>query len=179
MGHCVGLQSGHRWKALRLAFEPYFTNYQVCQIEDILSFQVKAWFTELVDKQFSDTNPTSVTIEALDLFKLLPFKVISLACFGELLFDATNFERLLKLVSLHDKVFANATFSKLGKYSFFSYIPWLSINKELRQYKREWENLCLDFLKISNENGITSIATETFVSVQSGKITNDEWLQSM
>lgn len=170
---------GERWVAIREAFEPHFTFRIVKDLRDIIESQVDDWSRNLcqtLGSQLKDQQ--SFQIEALEATKLLPFKIVSLVCFGELLKDGNNMHTLLSLVALHDQVFANATFNEFAKFYGYRYLPWTNANKDLTAYKTKWKSFCHHMVSSSKSQGYSSPAVETYSYVGS-KISEEEWLQSI
>ena len=148
-------------------------------MHEVIEQQVLHWSKDLFNPSFQDESLVqSCQHETLATCKLLPFKIISFICFGELLGEDSNLEILLSLVELHDKIFASATFNKWARYYGYQFLFYTQDNKNLKDYKSKWRDFCIHMVESSRRQGITTPVTESYAHVESNNITEDEWLES-
>lgn len=148
-------------------------------MQSVIKHHVLQWSKSLYTSTYkNEKSGLFCEHEALEACKLLPFKIVSFVCFGELLEEASNLDVLLSLIGLHDKIFAAATFNNWAKYDFYQFLVWTNDNKNLAEYKNRWREFCIHMVGSSREQCISTPVTETYVHVENGDITENEWLES-
>lgn len=111
---------------------------------------------------------------------LLPFRIIAVACFGELVLQENNYTRLWSLVELHERILQTAALSRVTRWSFYELLFWTKPNREMTEFQTAFTAFCLDMVNQAREDSSmeSSPASTQYCQVEAGCITLAEWIQS-
>lgn len=84
MGECLGVQNGQTWKTMRKAFEPHFSHKSAMAFVKTMNDQIDLWVKDL------GAGNNEFAVETGAVTRVLPFKIIAIALYGEVMNDAVG-----------------------------------------------------------------------------------------
>ncbi|KAI0159700.1 cytochrome P450 [Xylariaceae sp. FL1272] len=175
MGVCAGAQNGAVWKAIRKVFDPYFSHEAAMKFADTFESELVRWREELAPK--AGKTATNFTVEATTACRILPFKLIAQACYGEVLTDAM-FAELLELNELHEKVMMTSWFGSSTRSKLYCMLP-TQHKRDMDEFVTRWADYNLRAARECNAKGIRCPVGEMHAEVVKGTISEDNWLQTI
>lgn len=169
LGKCVGAIDGQRWTLLRGIFDPHFTHRVSLSLGSAMLDLVEDWAEALVSG-----GQACLDVEAVDATSKLPFKIISLAIFGPVVLERSNFERLWDMVKMHEEIFQYAALHRWAKHAAYQALFWTRPNRIMAQFQRDFARFCLDMVA----QDPLSPASDMYLRVQDKTMTMDEFTQS-
>ena len=198
LGHCVGLVSGSRWRALRGVTETAFSRTAVRQYTSCVGELTAKYLDglEYDGKRQSESGriggqsrvPEGLLHPVSDL-KFLPFLIIARIIYDPL--PATLLDQLFDLAPIRETVFRDVIAGGISRFWISKYVP-LASNKLLREYKLRWaafNDSARSYAAVrmtertSDEIGMSKTENvpvlEMFKSVDSGELSREELLQTL
>lgn len=84
LGVCVGVQNGQKWKDLRKVFDPHFSHKSAMGFMKTFAAEILRWRQEIAA---SGGEMGDFVVDATSCCRILPFKLIALACYGSVMTD--------------------------------------------------------------------------------------------
>lgn len=178
LGQCIGAQSGPKWRTTRFHFDPHFAYSAAFQFRGVFAVEITKWLQDLRDSsQVVEKSSSSFSIDAAEACRVLPFKLIACACFGELLTDAT-FAELLKLNTTHERLMATTFFSPRTTSKLFGLLPFAE-TRAMSTYKKDWEMFNMRIIHTARKTGLYCPAERIYEAVDKVAISKAEYLQTI
>ncbi|KAI9723332.1 MAG: hypothetical protein M1812_001215 [Candelaria pacifica] len=179
LGQSVGIASTHKWRAMRAHFNPEFSHSAATNLTSTFTKEVKAWMDEL------PKNPAVVAqggdkfvVDAATACKILPFRLVAIACYGDMLTDET-FKQLLSFNKIHEKLMGQAVFGKLTCSKLYGMLP-TKAKKQMDRYEKEWRDFNIDIVKNARETDTRCPAEKIYAGFElSPEVSEAEFLETI
>lgn len=140
LGKCVGVQNGETWHTMRRHMNPHVAFSTASSM--VASFQTvfQQWATNIGnDSMVAEKTDAGFYVDGLAACRQLPFKLISMALYGNMLTDEV-FDRLWDLNTVHETITHSAFLEKLPTMWFYRWLPTKQ-NRAMEKYETDWKAL--------------------------------------
>ncbi|KAK8093323.1 cytochrome P450, partial [Apiospora hydei] len=173
MGQCAGVVNDDLWRSIRTVFDPHFSHQCAKAFLDPMRRELSRWRDQLP----AVPGRADFVVEALEACRILPFKIIALSLYRDVLTDEM-FDELLQLNVVHDKVLLTTWFGRRERSSFYNMLPTMAKNN-MGTFEVEWEAYNLKVVRIATEKCIACPVKDMYEQVKAGTIGTANWLHTI
>ncbi|KAI9701261.1 MAG: hypothetical protein M1836_001931 [Candelina mexicana] len=174
-----GIASGNKWRAMRAHFNPEFSHAAATKLMTTFTKELKTWINELPrDSAVVAQDGDSFVVDAATACRILPFRLIAIACYGDMLTDEV-FEKLLYFNVVHEKLMGQAVFGKWTCSRIYGMLP-TKAKKQMDKYEKEWRDFNVDLVKKARETNTRCPAEKIYNGFESNpEISEAEFLETI
>lgn len=172
LGKCVGLISGHEWRAVRTGLETPFTRRNAAEHVDLIQDWVKRHMTE----RWQYSRLSEGLLDPAEDLKMLPFWIVAEVFYGKL--SPQQIHDLRGLAELREDLFKIVIDGGLPRFSFSRYLPTRA-NKDLARFRTSWRS----FNDRAKQHAVSTSPAPPIVQMyklfEEGVITDDQLFHTL
>jgi len=178
LGNSAGVQNGERWRLTRAHFDPSFSHMSATHLRPRFLQEIGRWLQELPGQAYATEQGSGhFAVDAVTACRVLPFKLIACACYGELLND-TTFAKLLKLNEQHEELMLRSIFGRKTTSAWYNKLPTQD-KQQMDRYQQDWKAFNDDVLQAADQTGLACPMTQVRVAVTEGLMSELDFLHTI
>ncbi|MCJ1381495.1 hypothetical protein MMC17_004606 [Xylographa soralifera] len=180
LGSSAGVQNGEQWNTTRRHFDPSFSHASAMDFRTIFSEEVKKWLENLSNAQAASLSSFGeFDIDAVEACKVLPFKLVAYACYGNALLADSVLQELLALNTVHEQLMGQAIFGKVTESTVYGMLP-TQHKRRMDQFQKDWAAFNMKMIQKAQETGETCPIARIYANVHpNGTMTKQEFFQTI
>ncbi|RPB29333.1 cytochrome P450 [Terfezia boudieri ATCC MYA-4762] len=180
LGECVGMLNGSVWDKAKVHLIPHFAHGAAMAAVPMFKAEYLRWVEKLPEDKlvsYKRSDGSGFVIDALSACRKLPFKLIAMVLYRDMLTDKL-FDELWELNEVHERITYAALLRDLPAKKWYSFLPTRD-NKLLEAYLKDWARLNMAVINEARVTGTYCPVTEMYKGVENGDMTLEQFLQSL